>query len=480
MTRSGNSCAPWLPGELRVMVVDDEPDVRLGLRLLAESVQAEVREAESGEQAVEICESWMPHLVLSDITMDGMSGVELLSVLGRKLPEVRVVLITGFGTIELAVEAMRRGAVHFITKPFDNEEVLQTVLRYGQEAVIREKARGLESSSADGTPRIIGEDPKMQAVLDLVRTVAPTPMSVLIQGESGSGKELVARSIHAQSEKHEAPFLAVNSAALPDTLLESELFGHQKGAFTGADRTRAGIFARAEDGTVFLDEIALMSPAFQGKLLRVLQERTVVPLGTTTSVPVDFRLVAATSRDLTGRIDAGEFREDLFYRLRVVTIDVPPLRERPDDIVPLATHFLSKYSDQVAAHVDRPPYLSPAAISELRGHAWKGNVRELENCVQRALVLARGEEILPAHLGLGNDDGAWAAPAVEALTYEAGKQEALQSFQRSYIERALVNTGGNVTRAAEKCGLTRAALQRIMRSLDLDRNKYVSPGEAAR
>jgi len=464
---------PWGPRELRVLVVDDEPDVRLGLRLLAESIAAEVRDAESGEKALEICRSWVPHLVLSDIAMDGMSGVELLSALSRKYTETRVVLITGFGTIELAVEAMRRGAVHFITKPFDNDEVLQTIVRYGQEAVIRDKTRQLSTPPDKDDPLLIAEDPRMKAVLDLVRKVAPTPMSVLIQGESGSGKELVARAIHDQSEMRERPFLAVNSAALPDTLLESELFGHRKGAFTGAERNREGIFSRAKGGTVFLDEIALMSPAFQGKLLRVLQEKTVVPLGTTTAEPVDFRLVAATSRDLTRRIEDGEFREDLFYRLRVVTVDLPPLRERPEDIVPLATHFLAKYSKHIAAHADRPPYLTAAAISELKSHGWKGNVRELENCIQRSLVLVRDDEILPDHLGLGEDEGPWSNQGLEVLSYEAGKQEALAVFQRRFIERALAKTGGNVTHAADKCGLTRAAFQRIMRSLQLDRNQFV-------
>jgi len=473
MTGPSDISPAWDRGELRVLVVDDEHDVRLGLRLLAESIQAEVTDAESGEQALEICRKQAPHLVLSDIAMDGMSGVELLSALGRNHPETRVVLITGFGTIELAVEAMRRGAVNFITKPFDNDEVLRTIVRYGQEAVIREKAGRLKPAPGEDAPPIIAEDPRMKAVLELVAKVAPTPMSVLIQGESGSGKELVARAIHEQSELRERPFLAVNSAALPDTLLESELFGHRRGAFTGADRNREGIFSRARGGTVFLDEIALMSAAFQGKLLRVLQEKVVVPLGTTTAERVDFRLVAATSRDLTRRIEDGEFREDLFYRLRVVTVDLPPLRERPDDIVPLATHFLARYSGRIATHADRPPYLSAAAVTALRDHAWKGNVRELENCIQRALVLVRDDEILPEHLGLGEDEGPWSTPVLEGLSYEAGKQEALQAFQRRFIERALGKTGGNVTHAADKCGLTRAAFQRIMRTLQMDRNQFV-------
>jgi DNA-binding NtrC family response regulator len=466
--------ARWHPGELRVLVVDDEKDVRLGLRLLAESLQAEVRDAGSGEEALAMAGEWAPHLVLSDITMGGMSGVELLGILRRRYPDIRVVLITGFGTIELAVEAMRRGASHFISKPFDNEEVLQAVSRYGYEALIREKARQLVGPQEDGEPVIIAEDTRMTTVLDLVRQVAPTSMSVLIQGESGSGKELIARTIHCRSDQRKLPFLPVNSAALPDTLLESELFGHSKGAFTGADRAREGIFAQARGGTVFLDEIALMSPAFQGKLLRVLQEKTVIPLGTATPVPVEFRLVAATSRNLRERIEAGEFREDLYYRLRVVTIEVPPLRERTGDIVPLAAHFLSKYAGQISGSDGRRSSLSAGALEELKNHPWKGNVRELENCMQRALVLAAGSEILITHLGLGEDESPWSLPGLDAPSYEAGKQEALALFQRRFIERALAGTGGNVTHAAEKCGLTRAAFQRIMRSLGLDRAQFTA------
>jgi DNA-binding NtrC family response regulator len=474
MTVASNSQPRWTPGELRVLVVDDENDVRLGLRLLAESLQAEVRDAASAEQALEIARSWVPHLVLSDITMDGMSGVELLSVLGQRHPDTRVVLITGFGTIELAVEAMRRGAAHFITKPFDNDEVLEAVERYGREALLQERMHRLEPTSPGAEPEIIAEDPRMKSVLELVRQVAPTAMSVLIQGESGTGKEMIARAIHAHSEGRDAPFLAVNSAALPDTLLESELFGHRKGAFTGADRDREGIFAQARGGTVFLDEIALMSPAFQGKLLRVLQEKTVIPLGTATAVPVEFRLIAATSRDLLERIERGEFREDLYYRLRVVTIDLPPLRERAADIAPLAAHFLARYAAQVSGRTANPPRLSAGALEELERHRGRGNVRERENCIQRALVLSRGDEILSAHLALGDETGPWHVPGLETLSYEEGKQEALKVFKRRFIERALMRTEGNVTHAAEKCGLTRAAFQRIMRSLGLDRSQFTS------
>ncbi len=440
----------------RVLIVDDEPDVRLGLRMLAESAGATAREAASAEAAVAVLADWRPHVLLSDITMGRMSGMDLLDETRRRWPLVRVALITGFGTIELAVEAMRRGASHFITKPFDNEEILAVIRQCGREGLAAERMRA--ASEAGGEGPLVGRSSAMRRVLDLVEQVAPTPMSVLIEGESGTGKELVARALHAGGARRDRPFLAVNTAALPDALLESELFGHAKGAFTGADRERKGLFEQAQGGTVLLDEVGLMSLPFQGKLLRALQERAVVPLGKTRPVPVDFRLLAATSRSLEDRIREGQFREDLYYRLRVVTVAVPPLRERLEDLPALAAHFLSKYARAIEAlRPDRPP-LSAAALAALMRHGWPGNVRELENCMQRALVLCRGPEILPEHLGLPGDEPA-------PLSYEEEKQRAVREFQRRYIDRALAASGGNISEAARTCGLTRAALQRILRSL---------------
>jgi len=465
--------APWEPGELRVLVVDDEPDVLLGLRKLAESLRADVRDAANAEQALARIGPWVPHVVLSDITMGAMSGLDLLAELRRTLPDTRVILITGFGTIELAVTAMHRGAAHFITKPFDNDEILEALRRFGRQTLLDERVRNADGGATPAT--IIARDPKMAAVLKLIERVAPTAMSVLIEGESGVGKELVARAIHERGASRNLPFLAVNTGALPDALLESELFGHRRGAFTGADRDRKGIFELAAGGTVFLDEIGLMSPSFQSKLLRVLQERTVVPLGTSETVSVDFRLVAATAQDLRERMAKGEFREDLFYRLRVVTIDVPPLRERPADVAPLAAYFVARYA--AAALHEVPPLLTPAALAEMQRHPWPGNVRELENCVQRALVLARGDEIAPEHLGLTENVPAHMDVVTaerEPLSYDQGKQRAVQEFQRRYIERALREARGNVSHAARVCGLTRAALQRIMKSLGLDRDSFVS------
>jgi len=461
--------APWKPGELRVLVVDDEPDVRLGLRMLAESLRASVRAASSGEEALETARGWRPHLVLSDITMGRMSGMGLLAELRADLPETRVILITGFGSIELAVEAMGLGASHFLTKPFDNDDLLASVSQFGREALLAEHVRALSNGAAPARD-FIAEDPTMKSVMARMDQVAPTSMSVLIRGESGVGKELVARMIHERSRVARKPFLAVNTAALPDSLLEAELFGHRKGAFTGADRARKGIFEQARGGTVFLDEVGLMSLTFQGKLLRVLQERTIVPLGSVDPVPVDFRLVAATSRNLRELMARGEFQEDLYYRLQVFTLEVPPLRERRLDIPRLAAHFLAKY----AADAGAGGALSDDALRAMEGHEWRGNVRELENCIQRALVLSGGRSIQASDLGLGESDqwGARGAAVGSEVSYEEGKRRTVEDFQRRFIERALAECDGNVSATARHCGLTRAALQRIMRSLGLDRERY--------
>ncbi len=464
---------PWKPGELRVLVVDDEHDVRLGLRMLAESLKTDVTAAASAEEALTLMDETVAHVIISDISMPGRSGLDLLDSVMRAHPATQVILITGFGTIDMAVSALQRGAAHFITKPFNNADILSALRRYGREALVNEQVQRLKKGAASENDLcLVAEDPKTRAMLELVRRVAPTPTTVLIEGESGSGKEQVAREIHAASGNRDRRFLALNASALPDTLLESELFGHRRGAFTGADSDRQGIFEQAAGGTVFLDEIALMSRAFQDKLLRVIQERTVVPLGTSLPVDVDFRLVTATSRDLRDRVRQGEFHEDLYYRLDVVKIEVPPLRERPGDILPIAAHFLSRYSARLRPEMNSPQ-LSDNAIEALHEHSWPGNIRELENCIQRALVLSQGHIIHARHLGI--DGSAADSEADKVLSYGEGKQQAVRMFQRRYVDTALRRSGGNVTQAAEQCGLTRAALQRIMRSLDLDRGPFLKP-----
>lgn len=452
---------------LRTIVVDDEDDIRLGLAKLIGSLGASVISARDGVEALARFEAEGADLVITDMLMPRLSGIELLSEIKRRSSATRVVIITGFGTIQTAVTCLQQGAEHFMTKPFDNAEVLRLVERLGRQVL----AGRVPPDGSKVDPRLVCEDPAMQRMLELVARAAPSPVPILIEGESGTGKELVAREIHAGSRSPASLFLAVNCAALPDTLLESELFGHRRGAFTGAERDYEGLFARAKGGTVFLDEVASMSAPFQGKLLRVLQEKVVRPLGSARDVQVEFRLVSASNRDLEAMIGKGEFREDLFYRLGVVRVRVPPLRERPRDLEPLALHFLARAAATCIGEGGPPPRLSDEALAALKAHPWPGNVRELENAIQRAVIVCAGPSIQPHHLGLGERD---AAPDASAgtLAYDHAKQRAIERFQREFIERALEGSGGNVSRAAEQCGLTRAAFQRIMRDLGIDRGSF--------
>jgi len=453
---------------VRVLVVEDEPDIRLGLRMLLAGRGFAVAEAASGADALREFERVGADVVLTDLQMPGMAGTDLLAEVKRRAPSTIVVVLTGFGTIQAAVWCVQHGAAHFLTKPFDNDELLRLMTRLGRQVLAARRER-----RADGVEPVVAEDPRMLRVMELVRRVAPTPVSVLIEGETGTGKEVVARAIHELSNVADRPFLAVNAAALPDTLLESELFGHVRGAFTGADSDRAGLFALAKGGTVFLDEASSMSLAFQGKLLRVLQEKVVRPLGGARDVPVEFRLVSATNRDLAALIREGAFREDLYFRLRVVSIVVPPLRQRPDDVVPLALRFLAKATAVCLGPNAPVPEMTKDAADALCAHPWPGNVRELENAMQRAVVVCAGDRVLPHHLGLGADgwDAAGEDPAAD---YEGGKRRVVERFQREFVQRALENAKGNITQAATTCGLTRAAFQRIVKQLGIERAAFAA------
>ncbi|MDP6763623.1 MAG: sigma-54 dependent transcriptional regulator [Planctomycetota bacterium] len=452
--------------DLRVLVVDDEDDIRLGLGRLAASVGAQVEEAPDGRAALGVLDRWPADLVLTDLMMPKMSGGQLLVEIKKRQPGTEVVILTGYGTVQSAVQCLQTGAAHFLTKPFDNEGVTQLIRRLGRQVLAR------RIPEADGDATLLAQDARMKPVTELIARVAQSSVAVLIEGESGTGKEVIAREIHRRSAVADRPFLAVNTPALPDTLLESELFGHERGAFTGADRAREGIFAEAGGGTVFLDEVSSMSAPFQGKLLRVLQERVVRRLGGSGDVPVEFRLLAATNRDLEVAIRKGEFREDLFYRLGVVRIFVPPLRARPDDIPLLANHFLRRSAGTSLGEGVEAPRISTEAMSALLGHDWPGNVRELENALQRAVIVCTDGVIEPWHLGLRSSGWEPAEAEEEDMDYSRSKQRAVEEFQRQFVHRALEGARGNISRAAQSCGMTRAALQRIMRQLDIEREAY--------
>jgi len=451
---------------LRVLVVDDEADIRIGIRKLLGRLGAEARVAEDGQHALDLLTEQSADLVLTDLNMPRLGGVELLAAIKERWPETAVMILTGFGTIQSAVSCLQGGAAHFITKPFDNDELLRLTERVGRQVLAGRTTRAPEH---DG---VIAEDPAMRRVVELVERVAQSPLPVLVEGESGTGKEVVARMIHERSPVASKPFQAVNAAALPDSLLESELFGYTKGAFTGAEHDRDGIFSTADGGTVFLDEIASMSPSFQSKLLRVLQEKVVRPLGSAQDRAVEFRLVAACNQDVAALISAGEFREDLFYRLGVVRIHLPRLVDRPLDILPLANLFLRRAARTCLGESAPVPELTSQAIDALTSHSWPGNVRELENAMNRAVIVAFDGRILPHHLGI--EDHAWKDDATtpEEVPYAEGKQLAIERFQRDFVRRALELTHGNISQAAERCGMTRAALQRILRQHGIDRDDF--------
>ncbi len=458
---------PYNLQELSILVVDDQEDVCRGLKRLIGTLGCEVHTCLSGEEALAMMQKQDYDIVFTDIKMEGMSGVELLDKIHRKWSNVEVVMITGHGTIELAVSCLQNGASHFITKPFDNKEILSFVERAGYKILSARHAR--MTSSKFASRNIIAIDKSMRKVLELVEQVAPRKVPVLIEGPSGTGKELIAREIHNRSTVRDKPFLAINCIALPDSLLESELFGYKKGAFTGAHKDTSGLFEQVNGGTLFLDEVASMSPLFQGKLLRVLQEKIVRPLGSNENVKVDFRLITASNRNLEEMVRSGEFRKDLFYRLQVMKITLPPLKERKACIPALAEYFLKQAARDFFGDDESYPQLSSAAIQVLENYDWPGNVRELENTMQRALIVCRGDKILPSHLGLSGEFEVKEELFLENTSYEKGKQQAIENFQRTFIRKALQHTNGNISRAAELCGLTRAALQRIMRKLQIDR-----------
>jgi DNA-binding NtrC family response regulator len=444
----------------RVLIVDDEPRMAEVIGTALSRADYDCRNCGSGAEALAALESFAADVVVTDWKMPDMDGMELLRRLRAERPELPVILLTAYGSVPAAVEAMRAGAFDYITKPFDNDELRTLVARALKLNRLSRENRYLRQEVAGryAPDAMVAESPKSRELLGLVRRVAPSRATVLIQGESGTGKELVARLLHFWSERVGNPFVPVNCKAFAEGVLESELFGHEKGAFTGALSARAGCFERAAGGTLFLDEIGEISPEFQAKLLRVLQDGEVLRVGGSQTRQVDVRVVAATNRNLREEVTAGRFREDLFFRLNVIPIQIAPLRERREDILPLARHFLERHSREA----QRLLTLSAEADTALLAHPWQGNVRELENAIERAVVLARTDRVTPEDLLLEQ------APSPAAVSADGTLQDTLDRAAASRIAAALHAAGGQRAEAARALGIDRTTLYRMMKRLGLD------------
>jgi DNA-binding NtrC family response regulator len=448
-----------------ILVVDDDRDTAELLRegLVKRGFSAEA--AISAEDALVRLREQEFDVVVTDVQLGALSGIELCQRVAESRPDVPVIVVTGFGSMETAIAAIRAGAYDFITKPIAMDALVIALGRAVGHRQLKSEVRRLREAVAKGHGgAIVGESPAVRRLLDLIEQVADSDATVLITGESGTGKELVAREIHSRSPRAEHPFTAVNCAALPATLLESELFGHLRGAFTDAKRARDGLFVQAAGGTVFLDEIGEMPLEMQAKLLRVLQERTVRPIGSDTEeVPFNARLLTATNRDLEGEVDAKRFRNDLYYRINVVQLGVPPLRSRGNDILLLAHHFLQRYATETGKEVTG---ISGAAAQRLLDYDWPGNVRELENCVQRAVTLTRLSEISVDDLPEKIRD--YQSSRIVIASDNPDELFSLEEMERRYIRKVLAAVGGNKTQAARILGLDRRTLYRRIESLGID------------
>ena len=429
----------------RLLLVEDDPAVRRSLPEPLTEEGFDVRTAESGEQALSRLQEASPEIVLSDVRMPGVDGLELLSLLRQRAPEIDVILMTAYDDMPTVARAMREGAFDFLVKPLELGELREVLRRVVEDRSLRE-GRGQVRAEEYRLDQLVGRDPRMIDIYKVVGQLAANRVSALLRGETGTGKGMVARAIHYNSPAADQPFIAVNCTALPETLLESELFGHVRGACTGAVSDRRGRFALAGRGTIFLDEVGDTTTEFQAKLLRVLEDHEFHPVGAEHPVRTEARVIAATHRDLERRVEQGGFREDLYYRLRVVEIRIPPLRDRPEDVALLARHFVHKAARELGRAA---PALTDEAVQALLAHAWPGNVRELENCLTRAVVLATGSVLRPEHLGLGPPEAATAFPTLEEMEAE-------------HVRRALAAVGGNKTRAAELLGISKPRLYRML------------------
>ncbi len=443
----------------RLLVIDDESNMRHMLAAMLKNSGYAVDTAAEGAEGLKMLEQSGYDFVLCDIKMPKMDGMTFLKTAGNLIARSTVIMMSAYGSIETAIEAMKLGAYDYISKPFKSDEVTLTLKKAEERerlkkenSFLRERIRNIQAESRFNS--MVGQSKPMQAVFDLSKKVARHNTTVLITGESGTGKELIARGIHFYSERVSEPLVPVNCGGIPENLLESEMFGYKKGAFTGADRDKSGLFEAAAGGTLFLDEIGELPPSLQVKLLRVLQESEVRPVGDPKTHRVDVRVIAATAKDLEAEIRRGSFREDLFYRLNVLRIHLPPLRDRPEDIPPLCQLFIERFNRELKKNIVS---IAPAAMASLMKHSWPGNVREVENVIQRAVVLAEQDAITPADLpeGIGTTS-AKGPPAPGGQGFSL--KEAQRDLEKAFIFKALTETGGNRTRAARLLEISHPSL----------------------
>jgi two-component system response regulator HydG len=435
---------------VRVVVADDEASARSGLATLLRDEGFDVVLAEDGPSGLTRVQENAPDVLVTDLRMSGMDGIELLRKARELDPELIVVLMTAFAEVETAVRAMQEGAEHYLTKPLQIDELVLVIKRALERRTIRFEATELRARLKERLrfDAIIGASPAMQAIFNVIEQVAPSKASVLVTGESGTGKELVAQAIHENSPRASAPFVKLHCAALAETILESELFGHEKGSLTGAAGPREGRFKQADGGTLFLDEIGDISPSIQVKLLRFLQERSFERVGGNETVKVDVRIIAATNRDLAAEVAAGKFREDLYYRLNVVNVEMPPLRARPSDLLPLANHFLLRFSKENGKRIEG---FSDDAVEHITGYRWPGNVRELENVIERAVVMCDGPSLTAKHLPAGVGAVPRGGVRIPGST--------LTEIERHAILTTLEACGGRTTSAAQMLDISVRKIQ---------------------